>query len=69
MSAQAALGANVRALREGQGLSQEALAHRAGIHPVQMGRIERGRHDLKISTIVKVAQGLEVPAAVLWRGL
>jgi transcriptional regulator with XRE-family HTH domain len=66
---QKALGRNIRALREGQGLSQEALAERSDIHPVQMGRVERGVHDTKASTVVKIAHGLGVPAGALWDGL
>lgn len=69
MDAQKALGRNIRALREGQGLSQEALAERSGIHPVQMGRVERGVYDTKTSTVVKIANGLGVPAGALWDGL
>ncbi len=63
------IGANIRSIREDKGLSQEALAHRSEIHPVQMGRVERGVHDVKASTIVKIAQGLEVPAGRLLSGL
>ena len=37
-----AFGAAVRALRSGQGMAQEALAHRAGIERSHMGKIERG---------------------------
>jgi transcriptional regulator with XRE-family HTH domain len=69
VEAQKTLGKNIRALREAQGLSQEALARRSNVHPVQMGRIERGEHDLKVSTVVKVATGLDVAAGELWNGI
>lgn len=69
MQAQKALGRNIRALREQRGLSQETLAERSDIHPVQMGRVERGVHDTKASTLLKIARGLDVPAGELWKGL
>jgi transcriptional regulator with XRE-family HTH domain len=67
--AQKAIGRNIRALREAKGLSQEALANRSELHPVQIGRVERGEHDVKASTVAKIAHGLDVAAAELWAGI
>jgi transcriptional regulator with XRE-family HTH domain len=50
-------------------LTQEALAHRAGMHPVEVGRAERGARDLRVSTLAKLARGLDVPATELLRGV
>lgn len=61
------VGNNIRAARKRQDLTQEALAHKAGMHPVEMGRAERGTRDLRISTLVKIARGLGVEAAELLR--
>ena len=63
------VGDNVRAQRRRLGLTQEALAHRSGMHPVEVGRAERGVRDLRVSTVAKLARGLEVPAMELLRGL
>jgi transcriptional regulator with XRE-family HTH domain len=60
-----ALGAIVAAERKRQGLTQEQLADRAGIHVVLLSRVERGKTDARISTLMKIADGLGVEASVL----
>ena len=60
-----AFGAAVRALRSGQGMAQEALAHRAGIERSHMGKIERGEHMPTLAIIFKIASALECSTAVL----
>ncbi|MGO9763289.1 MAG: helix-turn-helix domain-containing protein [Solirubrobacteraceae bacterium] len=62
------VGQNIRANRERLGITQEALAHRAGMHPVEVGRAERGIRDLRVSTVVKIARGLGVPPGDLLAG-
>lgn len=69
MEAKLAVGRNIRAQRELRDWTQEELAHRAGMHPVEVGRAERGARDLRVSTVAKIARGLEVPAAELMRGV
>jgi transcriptional regulator with XRE-family HTH domain len=64
-----AVGRNIRAQRKRRDLTQEKLGHRAGIHPVEVGRAERGVRDMRVSTVVKLARGLEVPPMELLRGL
>jgi DNA-binding XRE family transcriptional regulator len=63
------VGLNVRAKRKELGITQEALAHRCNMHPVEIGRAERGLRDLRISTIVKLARGLGIAAGELLKGL
>lgn len=63
------VGNNIRANRKRQKLTQEQLAERCGIHPVEMGRAERGVRDLRVSTVAKIAQGLEIEACELLRGV
>jgi transcriptional regulator with XRE-family HTH domain len=63
------VGSNIRARRDQLGLTQEQAAHRAGIHPVEYARAERGVRDLRVSTVVKIAHGLNVPAGQLLDGL
>jgi transcriptional regulator with XRE-family HTH domain len=63
------VGQNIRAERKRAGITQEALAERCDMHPVEVGRAERGARDLRVSTIAKLAQGLGVPACELLRGV
>jgi transcriptional regulator with XRE-family HTH domain len=63
------VGANIRARRAELGITQEAAAHRCGIHPVEYARAERGLRDLRVSTVCKIALGLEVAAGELLHGL
>lgn len=63
------LGANLKAARERAGLTQEALGHRADFHPTEVNRIERGRRNPGLLTIVKLAKALDVPAGDLLAGL
>ena len=61
---------NVRAERERQRLSQEALADRSdGLTLAQVNRAENAVYDPQLLTIVRIAHGLDVPAAELLKGL
>lgn len=62
-------GANVRAAREQAGLTQEALGLKAGLHPTEVNRLERGRRNPGLLTTVTLARGLGVPASELLDGL
>ncbi len=53
-------GKRVRALREQAGLSQEALAAKAGIHRTYMGGVERGERNICLRNIVRLAAALRV---------
>jgi transcriptional regulator with XRE-family HTH domain len=53
-------GDRVRALRERTGLSQEALAAKAGIHRTYMGGVERGERNVCLKNIVRLAAALGV---------
>jgi transcriptional regulator with XRE-family HTH domain len=63
------VGQNIRAERKRVGITQEVLAERCDMHPVEVGRAERGTRDLRVSTVVKLARGLGVPACELLRGV
>jgi transcriptional regulator with XRE-family HTH domain len=58
-------GRNVRGSRRAAGLSQEQLAERSGLHMTEISRLERGVRDPRLATIVRIAQGLDVPPAQL----
>lgn len=58
-------GARVRAIRLERGLTQEELAHRADLHVNMIARLERAEVRATVTTIVKLAIGLDVlPAQV-----
>jgi transcriptional regulator with XRE-family HTH domain len=50
----------LRALRADRGLSQHALAARAGIGRSYLARLELGQQDPTISTLEKLAKALRV---------
>ncbi len=56
----AAFGRRVRKLRNERGLSQDALARATDVHSTMIGRLERGAREPRLSTILRVAAGLEV---------
>lgn len=51
-------GSRVRALRAPLALSQEDLAHQAGLHRTYIGAIERGERNLSIDNIYAIADAL-----------
>jgi transcriptional regulator with XRE-family HTH domain len=54
-------GQKVRAERQKQGLSQEELAEKAGVHRTYIGMIERGEKNITLLNIEKIAKALEIP--------
>lgn len=63
------LGQNIRTRREGDELTQEDLAAACDLHPTEIGRLERGERDIRLSTLVRVARGLQVPPKELLDGI
>jgi transcriptional regulator with XRE-family HTH domain len=64
-----ALGERVRSRREALGLSQEALAAQSGVHWTFLGQVERGRRNLNLHNLLKLAAGLGVDPGELVQGL
>lgn len=65
-AASVAFGQRIRELRAEHGVSQDRLAHRTGIHPTAIGRLERGSREPRLTTILRIAHGLHVqPGALL----
>lgn len=54
------LGSNLRDARKRLGLTQEEVAERSGVHPTEVSRIEAGKRDPRISTVLRLARALEV---------
>jgi transcriptional regulator with XRE-family HTH domain len=64
------VGLRIRQLREQNGLSQEELGHRAGVDRTYVSSCERGRRNLSLLTLYRIAAALEVePAALLSRAI
>jgi transcriptional regulator with XRE-family HTH domain len=63
-----AFGAHLRAARERRGLSQEALAERAGLDRKVIYRTELGQTSPRLDAVVQIAAALSVqPSALLPR--
>ena len=57
---QVAFGRHIRSLRERRGLTQEEVAHRAGIHVTYLSGVERGVRNPSLKNIRAIAAALEV---------
>lgn len=68
-STKAEFARRVRTLREGTGLSQEHFADRAGVSRGHMGKLENGKGNPQLDTIVKVARQLEISLSELFAPL
>lgn len=66
VEAKSALGRMIRHLREGQGLSQEKLAEKAGITYQYVSAVENGKENFTIGILESVAKalGTDVPGLV-----
>lgn len=64
-----AFGERVRRRRKELGESQEQLADACGLHWTFVGQVERGRRNLSLHNILKLAGGLRIDPGDLIRGL
>jgi transcriptional regulator with XRE-family HTH domain len=58
-------GEQVRRRRRALNLSQEELAHMAGINRSHMGQIERGKKNAGLTTVASIANALNCNVAML----
>lgn len=54
------LGKRIRQVREGQGLSQEAVALASGLDRSYFGGVERGEHNVAVINLEKIAIALNI---------
>lgn len=60
------LGKAVKAARQRMGYSQEALAAELGMHRTQLGHIEQGLKDCRLSTLVRISTALGLSLSQLF---
>ena len=65
----AALGQNVRQIRETKRLTQEKLAEFASLDPTYISGIERGLRNPGIRNVAKIAKALGITTAELCTGV
>ena len=63
------LGEAIRQYRTKAGLSQERLAEKADLHPVYIGKIERGEQWISLHSLLRVSKAMGVKVSELLKGL
>lgn len=56
---------NIKNERNLQGISQEELAHRAGVSRAYLGRLENCKFSATLDLIEKIAKGLKIDPSTL----
>ena len=54
-------GSNLLRIRESKGLSQEELSFRCDVDRAKISKLETGKANLYVTTLIELAKGLEVP--------
>jgi transcriptional regulator with XRE-family HTH domain len=62
-------GRRVQRRRRDLGLSQEALAERAGLHRTYVGSLERGERNVALLNLVALARALNLRTAEMLDGV
>jgi len=65
----ATLATTVRRLRNLQGISQEELAERCGLHRTYISTIENGGRNATLRCLVRLARGLKTTVSELTSGV
>ncbi|MGG9964078.1 helix-turn-helix domain-containing protein [Ferruginibacter sp. SUN106] len=60
---------NLKKIREGKDLSIRQLAASAGLEYSQLQRIEKGKVNFALTTLIAIAQGLDVDVSELFEKL
>ncbi len=62
-------GENVRAARHARSWTQEDLSAATGLAVVQISRIERGKREVRLTTLTRLLAALEVDPETLLHGV
>lgn len=65
MSLAEAFGLAVRRIRQERAITQEELAHRAGISLTSVARLETGRHGVRLETVLNMARAMQITGSEL----
>jgi len=60
------IGERIRNHRNREGLNQEQLAERCGLHATYIGQIERGEKNATIESVGKIVKGLNISFETLF---
>lgn len=60
MHARESFARNLRRFRQKEGISQEELADRVGLHRTYVGSVERGERNISIDNMERLAAALNV---------
>jgi transcriptional regulator with XRE-family HTH domain len=69
VSPQERFAANLKAVRNERGWSQEELSRQSKLHLTAISKIERANRAPRFPTIVILAEALQVPASRLFEGI
>ena len=61
------LGQAIHMQRKALDISQEELAHRAGLHPAYVGGVERGERNIALKNIARLGKALGMELADLFK--
>jgi transcriptional regulator with XRE-family HTH domain len=62
-------GENVRRARKERCWSQEYLALKTGLAMAQISRIERGKREIRLRTLIRLLDAFDAPPEVLLEGV
>jgi transcriptional regulator with XRE-family HTH domain len=62
-------GAQLKSLRQKKGMTQEVLGFKAGISTSQVARIEAGKLNTTISTVISLARAMETDPCVFFENI
>jgi len=62
-------GKRIQQLRKQQGISQEDLAFKSGLHRTYIGGIELGKRNLSLNNIARLAKALKISLSKLFEDL
>jgi len=63
------LGQRIRELRNATGMSQEAFAHHCGLDRTYISGVERGKRNVSVIALERIAKGLGVLLSEMFKGV
>jgi transcriptional regulator with XRE-family HTH domain len=63
------LGARIKGLRKEKKLTLSALCYKNGLEPSTVSRVEKAKVDVKLSTLLKITEALEIDLSDLVNSL